>query len=297
MLLVRASLVLAGLCLCAGDARAYTAAGDRIFQSNILLPQIAPSDELYFRSSTLPLNSDIAPSGANRATNAAGVFDKMITERFAVRVETGFNWYERDGASTVTGWQNLEVGAQYLAVLDPAREFLLSVGVNREWGTGATRIGANRFGATTPTLYFGKGLGELGAEWLRPLALKGNLGYQLADAAPRPDQWVGGLAIEYSIPYLDSKVRATGLPDFLLRVTPQVELVFATPTRSVPGNATTATAAPGFVYAGDGWEFAVEALVPLTHATGSGLGVIAQFHLSLDFFFPTSIGRPIFGAR
>jgi hypothetical protein len=289
-MLARAALVLAGLALSTATANAYTAAGDRIFQADILLPQIAPSDELYFRGSTLPLDG-------GRLDNAAGVFNKTITERFGVRVEGGYNWLERDGDSTLKGWQNLELGAQYLAILDPAHEFLLSVGVDREFGTGATRIGASRFGATTPTIYFGKGLGELGPELLRPLALKGNLGYQLSDAAPRPDQWTGGLAIEYSIPYLESKVRASGLPDFLQRVTPQVEFVVSSPTRSVSGVGTSATVAPGFLYAGDGWEFGIEALVPVTRDAGSGVGVIAQVHFALDFFFPNGIGRPLFSKR
>jgi hypothetical protein len=289
-MLARAALVLAGLALSTATAEAYTAAGDRIFQSNILLPQIAPSDEFYLRGSTLPLDG-------GRNENAAGVFDKTITERFGVRVENGYNWLERDGASTLTGWQNLELGAQYLAILDPGREFLLSVGVNREFGTGATRIGASQFGATTPTIYVGKGLGELGPELLRPLALKGNLGYQLSDAAPRPDQWVGGIAIEYSIPYLESKVRASGLPEFLQRVTPQVEFVVSSPTRSVTGAGTSATVAPGFLYAGEGWEFGIEALLPVTRAAGDGAGVIAQVHFSLDFLFPEGIGRPLFRTR
>jgi hypothetical protein len=295
-LLRAAALALVGLPLLAAPARAYTAAGDRIFQANILLPQIAPSDELYFRSSTLPLGDD-GPGSSTRITNAAGVFDKTITERLGVRVEGGYNWLQRDDASTLTGWQNVETGVQYLAIRDFPHEFLFSVGVNREFGTGATRIGASRYGATTPTVYFGKGLGDIGIDYLRPLAVKGIFGYQLSDAALRPDQWVTGLALEYSIPYLESKVKALGLPAFLQNVTPQVEFSLTTPARSTPGSSTSAIVAPGFSYAGEGWEFAVEALVPVTRSAGSGAGIIAQFHLSLDFFFPNSVGKPLLSAQ
>ena len=48
-------------------------------------------------------------------------------------------------------------------------------------------------GATTGAVYFGKGLGDVGVDFLRPIALKGNLGYQLADSAPRPDRLIAGL--------------------------------------------------------------------------------------------------------
>ena len=54
------------------------------------------------------------------------------------------------------------------------------------------------------------------------------------------------------------------------------------------------TVAPGVNYAGEGWELGLEALLPATRAAGSGVGVIAQFHLSLDYLFPESIGRPLF---
>jgi hypothetical protein len=50
-------------------------------------------------------------------------------------------------------------------------------------------------------------------------------------------------------------------------------------------------------YAGEGWEFAVEAQLPATRATGSGIGVTAQLHIALDFFFSDSIGKPLFSSQ
>jgi hypothetical protein len=35
-------------------------------------------------------------------------------------------------------------------------------------------------------------------------------------------------------------------------------------------------------------------MIPMTRATGKGLGVTAQFHVWLDYLFPNSIGRPVF---
>ena len=44
------------------------------------------------------------------------------------------------------------------------------------------------------------------------ISVAATVGYQLADAAPRPDLLLAGLTIEYSIPYFESKVRPLALP-------------------------------------------------------------------------------------
>ena len=54
--------------------------------------------------------------------------------------------------------------------------------------------------------------------------------------------------------------------------------------------------APGISYSqGSGWELGIEAMIPITRATGSGIGVIAQLLIQLDYLLPeTFVGRPIF---
>ena len=54
------------------------------------------------------------------------------------------------------------------------------------------------------------------------------------------------------------------------------------------------TFAPGVVYSGVTWQFAVEALIPGNRNTGRNVGVIAEFHMFLDDIFPHSLGKPIF---
>jgi hypothetical protein len=272
-------------------AFAYVAAGDRTFPATILLPQVAPADQLYVTPTTEPISG-------GRSTDLAVNFAKTLTESLGVRFEESYTWLGHDGASTFTGWQNLQVITQYLAVLEPAHEALLTLGVNREWGdTGTRRIGASPKGATTPTVYFAKGMGDLDLDYLRPFAVTGNIGYQFADAPPRPDNLLTGIAIEYSIPYLQSKVRSFDLPDILQAMTPLVETFVTTATRNRGGNRTSAAFGPGFDYAGEGWEFLMEAIIPAGRPTGRGVGVAAQFNLSLDYFFPDTIGRPLFSGR
>ncbi len=278
----------------AAPALAYTAAGDRVFPATILLPQNAPSDDFYLTPSTQPFYSGSVPGANDRLTNFSFTYDKTLTERLSVGFTDGWNQFSQAGAGTAYGFQNLQTAVQYLAVLNPEHEFLLSVGANREWGDGAHGIGASSSGATTPALYVGKGFGDVPVPALQPFAITGSVGYQLADENTRPDLLVTGIALEYSIPYLDAKVADLGLPDFVRALTPMVEFLYTTPVSNPRGATTSGTIAPGISYAGEGWELGAELLVPATRSAGSGVGFTAQLHLALDYLFPDTIGRPIF---
>ena len=276
---------------------AYTAAGDRIFAPTGILPQIAPTDQIYSWAWTLPLSGE-ARGARSRMTNIGAFFDKTVTERLSLHFQGNWLRIDRIGPGSRYGSGNFESGVKYLTVNDHDREFVLTLGVNREWGaTGAVGVGASRKGATEPRIYFGKGLGDLDIGYFRPLAATGFLGYLAADARPRPDLVRAGVAVQYSIPYLQSKVQSFDIPPLVRGLTPMTEILFTTPTGRSYGARTTALIAPGLSYAGEGWEFVIEALVPATRATGEGAGVRAQLHLVLDYLFPETIGRPLFALR
>lgn len=276
------------------EAVAYTASGDRNFPATVVLPQLAPGDELYLNYSTLPLSGSGVGS-ETRSTNFTVAYGKTITDNLGVLLEETYTGIAVDGAGTLWGWQNQDASVRYLAVNNLDHEFIMTLGLDRETGgTGATRVGAASSGATTPQLYFGKGLGDLDIGYLRPLAITTFSGVTLADTAPRPDVVSNGFAVDYSIPYLQSKVRSFDLPAPFDHLTPMTEVLFTSPVGRSYGSRSTALIAPGVSYAGEGWEFAVEAQLPATRATGSGIGVTAQLHIALDFFFPDSIGKPLF---
>jgi len=280
----------------APEALAYEAAGDRLFPATLVLPQFAPGDEAYFWSQTLPQT----PAGVGTATRQSdftGVYAKTITDQLGITIEETWTRLDRVGKDSWYGWQNLDTEIKYLGIVDQPHEFLLTLGVDREFGgTGAARVGAFASGATTPRLYLSKGLGDLDIGYLRPLAVQGLFGYQIADSAPRPDLVTPGFVVEYSIPYLQSKVQTLDLPEFVRGLTPMTEVSFTIPSGQSFGARTTALVAPGVSYAGEGWELAIEGLVPASRATGRGVGAIAQLHLSLDYLLPDTIGRPLFPA-
>ena len=278
---------LVAMCAFTDDAAAYTAAGDRLFPATVVLPQISPGDEFYLWASTQPFAAGSELSEFN------GTYMKTITENLGIVVQDTWTRFDASGVKPTFGWLNFDTEIKYLAINDQAHEFLLTLGLDREWGG----TGALRASATTPRLYFGKGLGDLDIGYLRPLAITGLLGYQIADKAPRPDLVTPGFVVEYSIPYLQSKVQSLPLPEIIRGLTPMTEVSFTIPAGKSFGARTTALICPGISYAGQGYEFLVEALVPATHATASGVGVVAQVHFSLDYLFPDTIGRPLLSQR
>jgi len=218
------------------------------------------------------------------------------------------------------GFQNLETTFKYRLFKDPVHEFVMSVGLNVEWGrTGAQRVGAEQFNTYTPTVFFGKGFGDLPdtLSWIRPIAVTGQVGYAIPgrrstttfaidpdsgdptmDSEFHPHVLNWGGTLQYSMPYLKSAVIDLGLPDFINRFIPLVEATLQTPVANTftSGTVTTGTINPGFLWIGNGFQVGVEALIPINRQSGTGVGVIGQLHFYLDDLDPRGIGRPIFGS-
>jgi hypothetical protein len=276
-------------------SHAYTSAGDRNFPATLILPQVAPTDALWVPVSNQPFEAS-STGDTTRETDFTGTYSKLITERLGIQLEDGVTRLNRLHTSSATGAQNFTAQLQYETILDPLHEFLLSVSVNHEFGgTGDQNVGSLKQSATQPAITFAKGFGDFPIDYWRPLAITGFAGYQIGQRAPRPNMVSAGLSVQYSIPYLLSKVASVNLPSFLRGMTPMTEVMFNTPSGPSHGQQTMNLVAPGISYSeGRGWEFGIEAMIPTTKATGSGVGVIAQVVLELDYLLPNSvIGRPI----
>jgi hypothetical protein len=272
------TLAIAGLTPTAGNA--YTAAGDRNFPATLILPQVAPSDALWGNIRTLPMAN-------GHQTKFTGTYSKLITEQLGIQFQGGIT-----RQASVNSAQKFNVLLQDEVLVDQPHEFLFSVEVGH--GFGAQTFPPSP--STTPAVTFAKGLGDLPIGYWRPLAITGFAGYQVAQGA-RTNVFQTGFSVQYSIPYLVSKVANVDLPPFLRGMTPITEVLFTTPVGQVYGQGTNTTllVAPGISYTrGRGWELAIEAMIPTTKATGSGIGVIAQLVMQLDYLLPDSIGRPIF---
>jgi hypothetical protein len=294
---------------------AHGFAGPHMFISTLLIDDPNVADEASLPTfSFLPQPTDGGPAPGLYALEFE--YDKRITENFGFSLSDGYQWLRTPGAKTFHGWENLELGLKYKVYVNPEHEFMMSLGVFQEFGSsGATGSNGNALdndltGSTTPTIFWGKGFGDLPIGYLRPFALTGTFGYAIANKGLKvtgtdPDtgdpvfnngnssQWSGGLSLQYSMRYLQSQVKDLGLPEFVNKLTPVVEVSWSSPASKPNQDSTQYLIGVGVNYTSDWWAMGVEALIPGNKQTGSHLGVIAQFHLYFDDLFPNSLGKPI----
>jgi hypothetical protein len=318
-----ARTVLSGLVLALiplSGSNAHEIVGNRFFPATLTIDDPGVNDELSLPTVSNFKTGDEPPF---RQRDFSGEYSKRITEAFAISIGATHSSLAPPGGPAgigAQGFQNLETTFKYRLFKDPAHEFVMSVGLSIEWGgTGSQNVGAEHFHIYTPTLYFGKGLGDLPdtLSWLRPIAVTGQIGYAIpgrnstttfgidrdtgevsADTEfnPRVLNWGG--TIQYSMPYLKASVIDLGLPDFINRLVPLVEATLQTPVANTltSGTKTTGTINPGVLWIGKGFQLGIEALIPINRQSGTNVGVIAQLHFYLDDIDPRGIGKPIFGA-
>jgi hypothetical protein len=300
-------------------AAAHEIVGNRFFPATLGIDDPGVNDELAFPTvSSFKTGDD--PSFRQRDISTE--FSKRITDAFAVSFGATYSHLSPPGGPMgmgANGFQNVDTGFKYRLLRDPEHEFVMSVGLGIEWGgTGAKSIGADSFNTYTPSLFFGKGLGDLPdtLSWIRPVAITGQVGYSIPGRSststfgidpdtgvptvdtefhPRVLNWAA--SIQYSMPYLKSAVMDLGLPDFINHLIPLVEANLQTPVANTftSGTQTTGTINPGVIWVGNKYQFAIEALIPINRQSGTNVGVIAQLHFFLDDIDPHGIGKPIFG--
>ena len=296
--LAGAGLSVALVTMLAPPAVAHAVCGNRVFPATLTMDDPGVGDELSLPTiQYLPLAANNGNS-AGHSIDYGFEWDKRITEHLGVAIN-GDYFTQHGGAQNLHGWDNFTGTLKYELPCWDDHEFLASVGVIRNFArTGSSQLinaGAiANVSFTAPTLYLGKGLGDLPIGYLRPLAVTGELSRQFSDSPEvSPDAWTYSTSLQYSIPYLQQHVEALNLPPFMGRLIPLVEISMSNPDRGP----TTGTIAPGILYEADTWQVGAEALIPANSATRQlqGTGFIVQLHLFLDDIFPDTIGKPLFG--
>jgi hypothetical protein len=301
-----------------GQSTAHEIVGNRFFPATLGIDDPGVNDELSFPTVDSFKTGD---DPTVRQHDISGEFSKRITEDFAISIGSTYTFLRPTDPTAMgaNGFQNFDTTFKYRVYKNPEHEFVMSVGISVEWGgTGSSSVGADPFDTYTPTIYFGKGLGDLPdtLSWIRPVAITGQVGCAIpardstttfsvdpdsgevaADTEfhPRVLNWGG--TIQYSMPYLKSAVIDLGLPEFINHLIPLVEATLQTPVSNTltSGTLTTGTINPGVIWVGNTFQFAIEALIPINRQSGSNVGVIAQLHFYLDDIDPRGIGKPIFG--
>jgi len=299
------------------SASAHGLAGKRFFPATLVVDDPFVSDEL-----SLPTVSHIKlPASEDqphmRITDVSGEFSKRITPNLGFSLGGDWLYLDKDGKQDHSGFGNLELGLKYQFFKSEVHETILSAGFGMEiGGTGRALVGAENFDVYKPMLFFGKGLGDLpdSLAYLKPLAITGTVGGEIPSRRSsrkfrpgedegeidiekeyHPNVFTWGIAVEYSLPYLQSFVRDIGLPKPLSQLIAVVEVEFQHPLDRGQSGQFTGTVNPGIIWAGKYFQIAVEAILPINDRTGKNVGIRGQIHFFLDDIFPTTIGRPIFG--
>lgn len=281
-------MVFTAIGLGATTAQAHGFVGDRFFPPTIQTDDPFAADEL-----ALPTVTAFQNSGE---TDVGFSFSKEIFPKFALSFSETYVNVAPAGMPSVGGFDNLSLNAKYQLWENVSHEAIFSVG--SDWdvgGTGAKKIGAGSANVFTPTIYYGKGFGNLpdSLKYARPFALTGTLGEELPTSAdPNALDW--GFALEYNLPYLQSEVKNIGLPEPFKHMIPVVEFAFSTPENR-GGGSTTGTINPGILYENNYFQIGAEAVIPANNASGSQVGMVVQIQIYIDDLWPKVFGHPLFG--
>jgi hypothetical protein len=287
--------------LTATTASAHGFAGPRFFPATVATEDPFAADELALPTVAWFKEDEI------RTTAYSLEYSKRITRNFALTFGGTYLRLDPNDEPSGDGFENLEIGAKYQLAVDPMRETIFSVGVEAELGgTGTSHIGAEGFSVITPALFFGKGFGDLfdSTSFMRAFAVTGSIGVafpteahtadEFGEVEENPNTFELALALQYSMPYLQSQVRNVGLGAPFDRLIFVTELNLETPIDR-GGGKTTGTVNPGLLWAGQSIQVSVQAIIPWNRASGNTVGFLAELHFYLDDIFPSGLGRPIFG--
>jgi len=258
---------------------------------------------------------DTATTPSTREIDIPTTYSRLVTKDLGVFFTETFRILEDANKGTRSGFDNLVIGAQYQLYTNPERQFVFTVGGTAAiGGTGAPGI-ASSFSTLTPTLYLGKGFGDLpdSVAWLRPLTVTGTVavavptdstslttttlptGATTLSETINPKILQLGLALEYSLVtnmYTGANRTGTRYPEGWV---PLVEFTTATPLNGPLAGRTTGTVNPGVICVSRYLQVGVEAIIPMDAHSGRDLGFRAQAHLYLPAIFPDWYGKPIFG--
>src|SRR3954449_5077876 len=149
-------------------------AGKRFFPATLSTDDPFVADEL-----SLPTIASRRTDDGTLEQSASVDIGKRITPDFGIGFGASYLRLRPAADATQNGLDNFALSAKYQFYKSDEHETILSVGA--DWdigGSGSKRVGAESFSTVTPTVFFGKGFGDLpeSARYLRPFAVTGSAG-------------------------------------------------------------------------------------------------------------------------
>src|SRR5258707_4269990 len=314
------------LATCSEVSAAYV--GDRFFPSTLATTVPTPAD--FYNP---PYFVKLPDTATTHEIDIPSTYSRLVTKDWGVFFTETFRILDVANKGRLSGFDNLVIGTQYQLYTNPEHQFVFTVGGTAAiGGTGAPGI-ASSFSTLTPTVYIGKGFGDLpdSAAWLRPLTISATAAVAVpTDASTLTSTSLGSVNLPVetgafnsltTLPTGPTTLAATVNPKILQLgfaleyslVTneytgpnrtgtrypqgwvPLVEFTTSTPLNGPLAGRTTGTVNPGVIWVSRYLQVGVEAIIPMEAHSGRDLGVRAQAHLYLPAIFPDFYAKPVFG--
>src|SRR3979490_2050131 len=149
--------------------------GDRFFPSTLATTVPTPAD--FYNPPYFVKLPDTATTPTTRDFDIPTTYSRLVTKDLGVFFTETFRIIEDANRGTRSGFDNFVIGAQYQLYTNPEHQFVFTVGGTAAiGGTGTPGIAAS-FSTLTPTIYIGKGFGDLpdSLSWLRPVNITGTV--------------------------------------------------------------------------------------------------------------------------
>ena len=281
--------VLAGV---AGSSARAGDAGKRDFPATLAV------DEPQVESEFTPALAHYGNATAARETDFEAELSVKATPTLSVILHPAFTVLRPGGS----GFQNFGAAIKYQFVDGTEREFIVSAALETEFGgTGSARVGAEPYTTLAPTIFFGKGAGDLPADWAKPLAVTGQAGLvvptqqrspvETTDESnsggplfgPNPTYLAVAGSLQYNLTYAFANVPGLQVPTIWSGFVPLVEFAVQVPVANNGARLkTTANVDPGFLWGRGNTQVGLEALIPVSRASGSRPGFRAQLAYAFD---------------
>jgi hypothetical protein len=304
--------ILIALAVCQ-SAHAHGIAGNRYFPGTLTFDDPAVADELVFSYSTLKHPAE--DGGLVIDDTMPMTFVRLLTPDIAFGIDTSGVIRKRSSFSQEAGFGTTSLSLKGLLYKNEPHETLISAAFS--WGVGNSgdhAVGGGRPDILQPGIFFGKGFGDLpdNLAFFRPFGIAGAVTAELPTShsttvvgvdeangrfgpmtVPLPNTLHWSFALEYSTFYLTDRFTG-GAPkqEPLNQWVPLVEFAFDSPA----GQKTAATINPGLSYVAVAWQAAGEAIIPVSHEGGRGVGVRLQLLFFLDEVSPL-FAKPLLSSR
>src|SRR5882762_11911274 len=159
------------LATCSEGSAAYV--GDRYFPSTLATTVPTPAD--FYNP---PYFVKLPDTATTHEIDIPTTYSRLVTKDWSVFFTETFRILDVANKGRLSGFDNLVIGTQYQLYTNPEHQFVVTVGGTAAiGGTGSPGI-ASSFSTLTPTIYTGKGFGDLpdSLAWLRPLTVSATVG-------------------------------------------------------------------------------------------------------------------------